>query len=120
MLTVDFKQKIGEFTVVEKCIDGEQTFKICIHPCNALAAFIYHYVRKEDNEKYARLYAFFNNKTHMMNIEKYHPLERPFFNIKGVVKLNMAYKESNDLLGFFARQGHTIKPYYKQPKQPKK
>lgn len=111
-LYVDYKQKIGEFTIVEKHGDEERTFRIDIHPCNALAAFNHHYVK--DGEKYSMLYAFFADKKHMRNIERLEP--KPFFHIKGAVKLNMAYKESEDLLGFFARQGHTIKPYYKQPK----
>lgn len=114
MLRADYKIKLGSFTAVEHHADGVHTYPICIYGGNALAAFINHYT-DGDGKKCAYLYAFFADKKHMRNIEKNE--HNPFFDIKGAVKLNMAYKQSDTLLGFFARQGHTIKPYYKQPKK---
>ena len=104
MLSVYYKEKLGEFTEAK---NGE-SIKIGIYRCNALAAFVN---RKKEGDV---LWAFFANKYNMRNIEKDF---KPFFSIKGAVRLNMAYPESNDLLGFFARQGHTIKPYNKPPKK---
>lgn len=116
MLQVDFKRELGWFTAVEKHSDGEHKFKIKIHPCNALAAFVHHYISKADHKKCAMLYAFFCDKTHMRRIEKDH-WEHTFFDIKGAVRLNTAHKDYNVLAGFFLRQGHTIKPYYKPSKK---
>lgn len=115
MLRVDYKEVLGYFVSVEHQADGVHYFKIGIYGCNALAAFVHRYISKYDGKLCGMLYAFFADKVHMKNIEKDHTKENPFFEIKGVVRLNKAYpKECKELTGFFSRQGYAIE-YFSKP-----
>lgn len=118
MLRVDYKEVLGYFVAVENHSDGVHHFKIGIYGGNALASFVHRYISKYDGKLCGMLYAFFSDKEHMKNIEKDHSPKNPFFDIKGVVRLNKAYpKQCKELTGFFTRQGHDVEYFTKQPKE---
>lgn len=111
MLRVDYKTVYGIVKV--KNHDG----RICnvkIHWANCLCAFCYHYQR-EDGTKMVQLWNFINDAQHIKNIMK------DYKTLLGEdvvsVKLNVYYKEAQQLVKPMAQSGYKVTCYYKEPKK---
>lgn len=114
MLRVNYQITYGEVKV--KNHDG----RICnvkIHWANALCAFVYHY-KDENGVKMAQLWNFLVDTQHIKNIMK------EFKTLLGEdvvsVKLNVYYKEAQQLVKPMAQSGYKVSVYYKEPKKCKK
>ena len=111
MLRVNYQISYGEVKV--KSWDGSKVCTVKIHPANALCAFIYHY-KNDKGEKIAQLWNFLGDAQHIKNIMKdYKTLLGE--NVVSV-KLNMYYKESQQLVKPMAQSGYKVICYYKEPK----
>lgn len=112
MLRVNYKITYGELKV--KSWDGSKVCKVKIHPANALCAFIYHY-KNEKGEKMAQLWNFLGDTQHIKNIMKdYHTL---LGEDVVSVKLNVYYKEAQQLVVPMAKSGYKVTCYHKEPKK---
>ena len=112
MLRVSYGVEYGSIKV--KSADGTHTFDVKIHPANCWCAFIYHY-KNENGEKMAQLWNFLADTQHAKNIMK------EFDTLLGssVVscKLNVYYKEAQQLVKPMAQSGYKVTCYYKEPKK---
>ncbi len=66
MLNVDYRNRIGYYTLVQ----GERQFKIWFCHCNALCAEMYFYTDKESGEERVQVYSFYTDLKHLKNCAK--------------------------------------------------
>lgn len=114
MLRVNYQISYGEVKV--KGADGKHVCNVKIHPANALCAFIYHY-KNEKGEKMAQLWNFLADTQHVKNIMK-NCSDHTLLGTSVVsVKLNVYYKEAQQLVKPMAQSGYKVTCYYKEPKK---
>lgn len=110
-LLVDYTISYGELEV--KHYDGSGTFKVDIHPCNALCAFIVHY-QDDNGKKYASLWMFLGNEQHIENImndgSDHTLLGTSVLN----VRLNVFYEQARKLVLPMAKSGYNVTCYYEE------
>ena len=108
MLRVNYKTEYGSVRV--KNHDGSYA-TIRIHWANALCAFVYHY-KNEKGERMAQLWNFLGDMQHVRNIMK----EYGTLLGKEVVsvKLNVFYKEMQQLVLPMCQSGYKVECYYKK------
>lgn len=111
MLRYDYKDPMGKM-VIEQNQDGEKRkFTILICSANCMAAFVHIGKDTEGKERHT-LYSFLADATHARNIIKH---DGKLFNDKVVsIDLNMAFKESKQLLDALVKSGYKVKCYYKK------
>ena len=114
MLRVDYKTTYGVVRV--KSHDGSKVYNVKIHPANALCAFIYHY-KEEDGTKMAQLWSFIGNMAHAKRIMKFNDDHTLLGSDVVSVRLNVYYKESQQLVNLMAKSGYKTTVYYKEPNQ---
>lgn len=114
MLTVDYNRKMGEIILSQKQDENKQEFTINEYWCNGLAAFIYEY-KSDDGKDMCKLMNFFADKQHLKNMLK----DKQELFIGNIIKisLNMAYKENELVLEYFAKMGHTVECFYEPIKK---
>lgn len=112
MIRVNYQIEYGVVRV--RSWDGEKICKVKIHPANALCAFIYHY-RDEKGVGMAQLWNFLGDTKHIKNIMK------DYKTLLGEdvvsVRLNVYYKEAQQLVKPMAQSGYKVTCYYKEPKK---
>lgn len=107
MLTVDYKQKMGEMLIEQ----NNNKFKINIYKANCLAAFIYEH-KNNEGKKERTLCNFLVNKGHVNNLMKNH--DKLFQDWKVIsVKLNLKYEESETLVKPMCQSGYKVICFYK-------
>ena len=113
-LYVDYKQKMGDITLVQEDEGKKQSYKINIYSCNAVAAFIYEY-KNEKGEKMVRLMGFIADKQHVKNL-----LKERFELFTGKVtrvRVNLYYRDMNLLVEYFTKMGVKVTCSYEKPKK---
>lgn len=106
---------MGKMVIEQHPDDDEKKkrFTILICEANCMAAFI-HESKDAEGKTLHTLYMFFADKAHARNIVKEYG---SLFNDKVIsIELNMAFRESNQLLDVLVKDGHRVKCYYKKPK----
>ena len=109
MLTWNWKNKMGEMTVVQKCGSS----KVNIYEGNCMAVFINEY--KEDGKDMYQLYFFLCDKKHAKNIVKEYG--KLFFDKVRSIKLNLFYPQSKELFNVLIENGYKVTAYYKEIKR---
>ena len=112
MLRVNYRIEYGQVKV--NSWDKTKVHTVKIHPANALCAFIHHY-KDEKGEKMDQLWNFIIDTQHIKNIMK------DYKTLLGEdvvsVKLNVYYKEAQQLVKPMAQSGYKVTCYYKEPKK---
>jgi len=112
-LRYDYKNPMGKMVIEQKnCANGEKKrFTILICEANCMAAFI-HISKNDEGKTLHTLYMFFADKAHARNIVKDYG---SLFADKVVsIELNMAFRESKQLLDVLVKNGYKVKCYYKK------
>ncbi len=115
MLRYDYKNPMGKMVIEQKnCANGEKKrFTILICEANCMAAFVHVDGRDEKGRRVHTLYMSFADKAHANRISKAYG---SLFADKVIsIELNMAFKESKQLLDVLVKDGHKVKCYYKKP-----
>lgn len=114
MLNVDYQISYGEVKVRNH--DETKVLTVKIHPANALCAFIYHY-RREDGVRMAQLWNFLADLDHAKRVIKNSGDHTLLGTDVVSVKLNVYYKEAQQLVKPMAMSGYKVSVYYKEPKK---
>lgn len=116
MVRVDYTTTYGIVKVRNH--DDTKVLTVKIHPANCLCAFIYHYQR-EDGVKMAQLWNFLCDTDHARRIIK-NTCDHTLLGTSVVsVKLNVYYKEAQQLVKPMAQSGYKVSVYYKEQKNKK-
>ena len=112
MLRYDYKNPMGKMVIEQQCQGEEKKrFTILICSANCLAAFIHIGKDSEGKERHT-LYSFFADKVHANRIAKEYGSLFPDKIVS--IELNMAFRESRQLLDVLVKDGHKVKCYYKK------
>lgn len=114
MLRYEYKNPMGKMVIEQQSMKDEKKrrFTITICEANCMAAFI-HISKNDEGKTLHTLYMFLGDKTHARNIVKDYGT---LFADKVIsIELNMAFRESKQLLDVLVKDGHKVKCYYKKP-----
>ena len=130
-----WKHKMGEVSVERTVPDtGKKIrFKLNMYSANCLAAVIYEFKEKDNDNKVHNMYRFWCFWNDIKHLERCLGLRKDYDgDHKNVyngsvdwdnwkkIKLNVYYKEMLAVAGAFAKAGHKVELYYKEPKKEKK
>ena len=113
MLRYEYKNPMGKMVIEQHPDDDEKKkrFTILICAANCMAAFI-HISKDAEGRELHTLYMFFADKAHANRITKAYG---SLFADKVIsIELNMAFRESKELLDVLVKNGYKVKCYYKK------
>lgn len=112
-LRYNYKTPMGKMVIEQQSMKDEKKrrFTITICEANCMAAFI-HISKNAEGETLHTLYMFLADKAHARNIVKEYG---SLFDDKVIsIELNMAFRESKELLDVLVKSGYKVKCYYKK------
>lgn len=112
-LRYNYKTPMGKMVIEQKnCANEEKKrFTILICEANCMAAFI-HISKNAEGKEQHTLYMFFADKAHANRCAKAYG---SLFADKVIsIELNMAFRESKQLLDVLVKNGYKVKCYYKK------